>query len=911
MYMFSKLTNFTKKVLKLPTAFNLLPSKLLANIKNSRRVRLCVLIVTALLLLVAFALPKFLSTPACKRKLEVYIGHKLHKRLSIGSVAVTFFPLGIVCRKVVVKSPWYALHTESLGVSLAILPIVTGRLVLDSITLAKPKLDIYPRKKTKSRPKRKLKKITKHHVPSKPAKRKGRTLFTFQNLAIKDGTIAIHSSGELLELPVFSLYAKAMSRTRAAVDISLLGKPLLKAEVFTAPQSSLDKATLSKLRYKGKLALSGFDLGIIKSRLSKFLCLNGGYADFSGEIEGEGEKFKLLGDFSVLRPVLSLKEAGTADKSKEINFSMVSSRVKAIKNKEGLQVILPNLLISTKEASVKCRGGYKLSRKNKAYLFLEGESKTLPASLIQNFTNRCSTYDNNTVQCEKLNISGNIENMSFIIEGNPAKMSVKKLFSSNSWLQAKMEIKKSRLAFTHYRELPSLEIKSDVFFKYGCMFVNNMSITSGKILLNNMQGVFSPRREGGFYHLSGKGIFPVSDTLNFAYSIGKKKHQNKISGSGTANVSFGISHGMRSGVKTSLLIGIDDASLAYGSFKKERGVPAHLSTNMEFPPEGGMFFYNGDIGLGKSNINFIGQRLLRAFYFVESKKLHLNDIASILPEINEKSVKGEGSIKAFINIGALPDKRLVLDGNIGVSGVSYKDKLYDVQGLTGFINAGKDDVFNMRLSAESLKNKNIGFKKLEWKADVRNVICKYAPKFRTNLANAQGKASFNAKDGMFRKYGLLGKIFVFLHPIELFRKSLSEWQSDSFKWESLTGDFNIKDGVLRTDNLLIDSSSIDFTAQGKLDLTTHLIDGSIYAQPFSHIDDTLKEILELSKIAKKEDAPSLSLGFNVSGDVKKPKLKPLPSALYKIKRGAKVVGKQLEKVGKKLLKGLGKLLLGQ
>jgi len=816
----------------------------------------------------------------------------------------------IVLREIAVKSPEYALQAESFNFSLAILPIITGRGFAASMTLNKPRLDIFTRKKVKRKAKRKFKKKTsKHHSSSKLVKHEGRKFFPFQNFAIKNGTIAIHNMGELLELPVFSLSAKAMSRTRAAVDISLRDKAFLKAEVFTDSQSSLDKTTLSKLRYKGKVALSNFDLGLLKNRLSKFVCLNGGYANFSGEIEGKGENVKLLGKFSVFKPVLSLKEA--VGNARIIKLSMVSSQIKALKNKKGLQVILPNLLISTKEARVTCRGGYKVSPKNKAYLFLEGKSKILPVNFIQKFVTRCSAYDKNTIQCEKLSISGGIENLSFIIEGNPSEMSTKKLFSPKSWLQARMELNKCKLDFTHYKGLPSLSIESDVFFNDGCVFVNNMSITSEKILLNNMQGVFSPRREGGFYHLSGNGVFPVSDTLKLAYSIGKKKNQKKISGTGTANVIFGISHGMRSGIKTSLLINLDGTSMAYGRLRKERGTHARLSTNMEFPPEGGMFFYNGHIELGKSDINFMGQRLLRAFYFVESKEVNLSDAAYILPQINAKLLKGKGSIKTFINIGTLQDKRLVMDGVFNVDGVSYKDNLYDIQDFSASVTAEKNDVFNMQMSAETLKSKEVMLKELQWNAHLKNITFKYAPKLYANLSNAHGKASLQAKNGMFRKHGLLGKIFAFLHPIEILKKNMSDWKSDSFKWKTLTGKFDIKDGLLITNNLFLGSSFLDFTAKGNLDLTTHAIDATIYAQPFSPIENTLKKVLELSKITKKEHDPILSLGFDVYGDIKKPKLKPLPSALYKIEKGIKKVGKKLEKEGKKLLKGLGKLLFAR
>lgn len=961
-----------------------------------------------------FVLPKLIYTSASKRVLEKYISRALHAKVTVGSFAVSLFMPGIECKNLHINDSKYKLSVDKVECSIGLISLLSGKIDMGSLLISKPILDIPVKEKERRKilrtPKRKKIKRKKSVVKRKKKKEYFVNIFSlFESLIVKDGEVRFRSKKRTVHLSEFSFSAHHKTKKKITIYVSSnlsidnKTKSPINADFFVyLPQTFKNAKTFfSSLRYAGKIKFSSMPLQNLNNWLSLPVSFESGKVKFWGKVAGQGKNFGASWDISLLKP--SLKSVKLP---KAINLSLVKAKIKINKNKEELAVFLPTVSINAKKVNLKCRGGYSVSEKKAPYFFLAGKSKKIPISFIQNFISPCDEKKqaHNILHCDGWEVSGDIRNISFILDGNPAKMTNKTLFSSNSWLQAKMKLVDGKILSTPKSNIPKLYIEGDMFFKEGCVFSRNIFLKSKNSFIKNIAAVFSPKEKGGFYHLEGEGQVSVSEVFKLIgeTSFGTTKENTA---SGRAYIDFGISHGLRSGIKALFYLNLGEAELSYASIKKERGTPLTLSTDMEIPPEGGVSICNGSIKLKESRIKFMGQRLLNTFYFLDGKNVNLSDAAALLPKINT-TLKGSANLKTWI---WNTPKKTLLEGNLSFYNVCYKSpqreglEIKDCSGIIksegdnifnvdlkseygryknvearnfdvsarfidvgfpqlekpvfdAYIKAksagkiesielnkvdvhikGKEDVVNitleaksgksgkmrlghlkvrgnteklfpktqqnttlsMKLHLDSLKNKNMSLANIEASADLKNID--YT--LETPLSNAEGSASLKTGKGTFNKFGTLDKIFTLLNPFSIFEKNISDWKYNNFPYKGITGDFSLRGGKVSTNNLLVDSKSIKLLAKGNISLDNYMLDTTVYARPFQNIDSVVGKVLSLSRVIDNErDVALLEVGFNVSGDIKSPKVELIPPYLSKSDKKIKKVSKKIKKVGEKIIK---------
>jgi len=133
-----------------------------------------------------------------------------------------------------------------------------------------------------------------------------------------------------------------------------------------------------------------------------------------------------------------------------------------------------------------------------------------------------------------------------------------------------------------------------------------------------------------------------------------------------------------------------------------------------------------------------------------------------------------------------------------------------------------------------------------------------------------GEMSLRSDDGKLWQFLFFTKIFSVVNVFsinELFRTGLP--------YKTISGDFNIKDGIISTDNLIFNSHSMRMSAVGKLSIPEKSIDSVIAVKPFVTIDYILSQIPLVGWIIQGKEKSTLSMYFEVTGPLKDTDVMPV------------------------------------
>jgi hypothetical protein len=136
-----------------------------------------------------------------------------------------------------------------------------------------------------------------------------------------------------------------------------------------------------------------------------------------------------------------------------------------------------------------------------------------------------------------------------------------------------------------------------------------------------------------------------------------------------------------------------------------------------------------------------------------------------------------------------------------------------------------------------------------------------------------GKVRLAATDGRLWKFNVLSKIFSIVNIVsinELFEKE------EGLPYKSITGSFTIKDGVIKTKDLVLDSDSLRMSAIGKINSTARSIKATLALHPFVTIDKIISTIPLAGWIIGGEEKSTVTMYYRIKGPLKDPTVKPVP-----------------------------------
>lgn len=174
---------------------------------------------------------------------------------------------------------------------------------------------------------------------------------------------------------------------------------------------------------------------------------------------------------------------------------------------------------------------------------------------------------------------------------------------------------------------------------------------------------------------------------------------------------------------------------------------------------------------------------------------------------------------------------------------------------------------------------------------------------KTFLSTANGGASFAVRDGVLHKFQALGKVFSLLNVSQLLTLRLPDMTTEGMPFELLSASLALRDGILSSEDLLIDSNAMNLSLVGSIDLPRDELDLLLGVKPLRTVDKIVTRIPIAGWLLTGEEKALITAHFQIRGRSQAPVVTAVPiSSLSKqvlgiFQRTLGLPGKLLSDVG--------------
>ncbi len=134
-----------------------------------------------------------------------------------------------------------------------------------------------------------------------------------------------------------------------------------------------------------------------------------------------------------------------------------------------------------------------------------------------------------------------------------------------------------------------------------------------------------------------------------------------------------------------------------------------------------------------------------------------------------------------------------------------------------------------------------------------------------------GSVTVSSERGRLYKFLLFTKIFSIVNIV-----SIDELFKEGLPYKKLKGTFTIKDGIISTSDMYLDSDSMRMSAAGEIDLTRSGIAAYLALHPFVTLDKIVSNIPVAGWIITGKEKSFVSMYYGITGPLKKPDVSPAP-----------------------------------
>jgi hypothetical protein len=150
------------------------------------------------------------------------------------------------------------------------------------------------------------------------------------------------------------------------------------------------------------------------------------------------------------------------------------------------------------------------------------------------------------------------------------------------------------------------------------------------------------------------------------------------------------------------------------------------------------------------------------------------------------------------------------------------------------------------------------------------------------LPTTFGNISATVHNGVMRHSPVLGTIFSVLNVSQLFQFKLPDINLEGLPFTLLTTELAIDQGVISTEQLVIDSDAMNMSYAGQYDMVNNQLDLLVVAKPLGTIDKVVTRLPIAGWILGGEERALITAQFRVTGPGDKPNIEAIPiSAISK------------------------------
>lgn len=162
--------------------------------------------------------------------------------------------------------------------------------------------------------------------------------------------------------------------------------------------------------------------------------------------------------------------------------------------------------------------------------------------------------------------------------------------------------------------------------------------------------------------------------------------------------------------------------------------------------------------------------------------------------------------------------------------------------------------------------------------------------------------------GVLRRFSSLSKVFSILNLSQLLTFQMPDMANDGMPFNRITANVSLKDGILSTQDFLIDSNAMHISMVGKLNIVKEDIDMLIGVQPLQTVDKIINRIPVVGWILTGNDDNLISTYFEAKGSWADPKVTAIP--VKSMAQGALGIFQRIFELPVRLFTDTGEVLLG-
>lgn len=177
---------------------------------------------------------------------------------------------------------------------------------------------------------------------------------------------------------------------------------------------------------------------------------------------------------------------------------------------------------------------------------------------------------------------------------------------------------------------------------------------------------------------------------------------------------------------------------------------------------------------------------------------------------------------------------------------------------------------------------------------------------KTFLATTNGGVSFSVRDGILNKFQALGKVFSLLNVSQLLTLRLPDMASEGMPFDRLAATLALRNGIMSSEDLVIDSNAMNLSLVGSIDLPRDELDLLLGIKPLGTVDRIVTSIPIAGWLLAGENKALITAHFQIRGPSAAPVVTAIPiSSLSKqvlgiFQRVLGLPGKMLSDVGEML-----------
>lgn len=147
---------------------------------------------------------------------------------------------------------------------------------------------------------------------------------------------------------------------------------------------------------------------------------------------------------------------------------------------------------------------------------------------------------------------------------------------------------------------------------------------------------------------------------------------------------------------------------------------------------------------------------------------------------------------------------------------------------------------------------------------------------KTFLETANGDGSFTVSQGVLHRFQALGKVFSLLNVSQLLTLRLPDMASEGMPFDQLSATLVLRDGVLSSEDLFIESNAINLSLVGQIDLPRDELDLLLGVKPLRTVDQIVTRIPIAGWLLTGEEKALVTAHFQIRGPSKAPEVSAIP-----------------------------------